>query len=306
MTPRPRPQGAILSEAEGKNRKEIVKSIVINLICGAAIGAGAILPGISGGVLCVIFGAYTPLMELLSNPIKGMKKSWRMFVCIAIGWLVGFFVFANLIKLLFGASQIYATWMFIGMIGGSFPALYKEAGSKGRNKYSFIAAAVGFVIMFSLLAGISLLPGINITPGIPWYIFAGVMWGLSIIIPGMTSASLMMSLGFYEEFNAGLASFNLQVIIPWVVGMVVTALLLAKSINKLFKNYYSICFHAVMGIVLASTLVIFPIFITGQGNYSLVGMELIQYTFKSGLISFAFAASGFLAAFFSNNLRVIE
>lgn len=295
-----------MSSATDNSGKMSVKRIIINIICGAAIGAGAILPGISGGVLCVVFGVYKPLMELLSNPLKGIKKSWKMFICIAIGWAVGFFLFANLIKLLFGTSQIYATWMFIGLIIGNFPALYKEAGSKGRNKKSIIAAIIGFVMMFAILVSISLLPGINITPGIPWFLFAGVMWGLSIIIPGMTSSSLLMSLGIYEEFNAGLASLDFRVIIPWVIGMGVTVLLLAKSVDKLFKKQYSVCFHAVMGIVAASTLVIFPIFITANGNYSIVGVEFVPYTIKSGIISFVFALAGFLAAFFSDNIKVEE
>ena len=39
---------------------------LIRLLQGALIGLGAVLPGISGGVLCVIFGIYRPVMELLS------------------------------------------------------------------------------------------------------------------------------------------------------------------------------------------------------------------------------------------------
>ena len=41
---------------------------IVYAIEGAIIGVGAILPGISGGVLCVAFGLYEPLMELLTHP----------------------------------------------------------------------------------------------------------------------------------------------------------------------------------------------------------------------------------------------
>ena len=34
-----------------------------NVIKGIAIGAGAILPGISSGVLCVVFGIYETLLN---------------------------------------------------------------------------------------------------------------------------------------------------------------------------------------------------------------------------------------------------
>lgn len=55
--------------------KDSVKSVSIlrvlfRVIQGAVIGLGAVLPGISGGVLCVVFGIYKPIMELLSHPLK--------------------------------------------------------------------------------------------------------------------------------------------------------------------------------------------------------------------------------------------
>ena len=63
-----------------KNRGE--KSVVRwLLLCfqGAAVGTGAILPGISGGVLCVAFGIYEPMMALLSHPVKSFRVYYKMF-----------------------------------------------------------------------------------------------------------------------------------------------------------------------------------------------------------------------------------
>lgn len=42
-------------------------------LLGAIIGVGAVLPGISGGVLCVAFGIYKPVMELLGNSLRIFK-----------------------------------------------------------------------------------------------------------------------------------------------------------------------------------------------------------------------------------------
>ena len=36
---------------------------LMKVLQGALIGLGAVLPGISGGVLCVIFGIYKTIME---------------------------------------------------------------------------------------------------------------------------------------------------------------------------------------------------------------------------------------------------
>ena len=40
--------------------------LLLHVIQGALIGLGAVLPGISGGVLSVIFGIYKPVMEPVS------------------------------------------------------------------------------------------------------------------------------------------------------------------------------------------------------------------------------------------------
>ena len=41
-----------------------------NFLCGVLIGGGAVLPGVSGGVLAVIFGVYRPFMEIfLVSPV---------------------------------------------------------------------------------------------------------------------------------------------------------------------------------------------------------------------------------------------
>ena len=38
-------------------------SFILDFFKGIAIGTGAILPGISSGVLCVIFGIYEKLLD---------------------------------------------------------------------------------------------------------------------------------------------------------------------------------------------------------------------------------------------------
>ena len=60
---------------------------IIHAVQGAIVGAGAILPGISGGVLCVSFGIYQPMMALLSHPVKSFKKYYSLFIPFLIGWI---------------------------------------------------------------------------------------------------------------------------------------------------------------------------------------------------------------------------
>ena len=279
-------------DKEEPKKRSKTASIIIDLVAGVAVGAGAILPGFSGGVLCVVLGMYPLIMELFSHPIQAIKKHWKVYIFIGIGWAIGFFAISNLIKFMYSRYEIFTVWTFIGMIFGNIPSLYKEAGKKGRNNSSFVSMIVAFILMFAILLTVALLPSANITPNVWWYLFSGFMWGLSIIIPGLTSSSIMMSLGIYEAFNAGLAGFKLEVVIPWVIGMIFTAAALARIVEYIFKKHYSQAFHAVIGIVVSSTLMIFPIF--------------EKYSVSDVLISAGCVIIGFIVAFKLSHFKIQE
>ena len=48
----------------------------IRLIKGTIVGIGAILPGLSGGVMAVIFGIYDPLIRFLADIWKDFVKNF--------------------------------------------------------------------------------------------------------------------------------------------------------------------------------------------------------------------------------------
>ena len=90
------------------------------------------------------------------------------------------------------------------------------------------------------------------------FLFCGVLWGFSFIIPGMTSSSILMAVGLLTPLIDGIAQLDFTVLVPWGLGMVGVMALFARIVSRLFDTHYSIACHAVIGIVLASTLIIIP------------------------------------------------
>ena len=125
------------------------KHLPINICKGAVIGVGAILPGVSGGVLCVAFGVYEPMMYFLSHPIKAFRSHYRLLLPVLMGWVIGFLGLARGVEYLFRTSQSPAIWLFIGLIAGTLPSLYRSAGKKGRTRGSWVALALCFVVFFT-------------------------------------------------------------------------------------------------------------------------------------------------------------
>ena len=229
-----------------------------DLLCGVLIGAGAILPGVSGGVLAVVFDIYRPFMEVLTHPREAIPKYWRWFLPIGLGCAIGFLGFAKGIAAAIDVSSTVTTWLFIGLIVGTVPSLFREAGMEGRSIGSWVSMAVCAGAIFFSLFYVGKVICVTVEPNFWWYNFCGALWGMSLVIPGLTSSSVMMALGLYQPMLEGLARLDFLVLSACLPGMVLTILLLARLVSWFFRKHYSIAFHGIFGIVLASTLVIIP------------------------------------------------
>lgn len=234
-----------------------VLRVLFRLLQGALIGLGAVLPGISGGVLCVVFGIYKPIMELLSHPLKNFKTHVPKLIPVLIGLVIGFMGVAKLLAFFLEKYPAPSVCLFVGLIAGMMPSLFREAGEKGRTKGSYISLLIAMAAVFALLLGLQY-ASVQILPNFGWYLFCGFCLALSVIAPGMSFSTLLMPLGLYTPFVDGIGNLNLQVLIPGGIGAVVTVILLAKAINALFDRFYSLAFHAIVGIVIAATVMIIP------------------------------------------------
>ena len=229
-----------------------------DLLCGVLIGAGAILPGVSGGVLAVVFDIYRPFMEVLTHPREAIPKYWRWFLPIGLWCAICFLGFAKGIAAAIDVSSTVTTWLFIGLIVGTVPSLFRETGKEGRSIGSWVSMAVCAGAIFFSLFYVGKVICVTVEPNFWWYNFCGALWGMSLVIPGLTSSSVMMALGLYQPMLEGLARLDFLVLSACLPGMVLTILLLARLVSWFFRKHYSIAFHGIFGIVLASTLVIIP------------------------------------------------
>ena len=238
------------------NRSGVLR-LILQVLQGVLIGVGAVLPGISGGVLCVVFGIYKPVMELLSNPFRRFRTHVPKLLPVIIGAAAGFLGVAKLLAFLLEKYPDPSVCLFVGLIAGMLPSLFREAGEKGRPKGSWVSLALAFTAILALLISLNLF-SVTITPSFPWYLFCGFCLALSVIAPGMSFSTLLMPLGLYTPFVDGLGSLKPEVLAPAAIGAVVTVICLAKAVNALFDRFYAYAFHAIIGIVIAATVMIIP------------------------------------------------
>ena len=174
-----------------------------------------------------------------------------------IGLIVGFLGIAKVLAFLLDKYPAPSVCVFIGLIVGMLPSLFREAGEKGRTKGSYIALVLAMIIVFTLLISLQVL-SVSIAPNFVWYLFCGFCLALSVIAPGMSFSTLLMPLGLYQPFVDGIGNFDFSVLIPGGIGALLTVILFAKAVNLLFEKQYSIAFHAIVGVVIAATVMIIP------------------------------------------------
>lgn len=246
-------------------KKNIILRNILYIIEGAIVGVGAILPGVSGGVLCVAFGVYEPMMELLTHPRRAIKDHIKMFVPFVVGWILGFILLAKAVELLFVASPAIALMLFFGLICGTLPELFKTSEKSDHNKSwtpFVISLSVAYIFFHLLERGQSITLSANF-----WgFLLCGVLWGVSLIVPGFSSSSILIYLGLYEPMTSGIAALEMNVLLPMGIGIVTIALLLARLVNMLYKNHYATTSRIVLGFVVASSLTVLPTSFKGAAD----------------------------------------
>ena len=240
-----------------KTNRSGVLRLILQVLQGVLIGVGAVLPGISGGVLCVVFGIYKPVMELLSNPFRRFRTHVPKLLPVILGAAVGFLGVAKLLAFLLEKYPDPSVCLFVGLIAGMLPSLFREAGEKGRPKGSWVSLAIAFAVILALLISLNLF-SVTIAPSFPWYLFCGFCLALSVIAPGMSFSTLLMPLGLYTPFVDGLGHFDMDILIPGGIGAVAAVICLSRAVNALFRHYYSAAFHGIIGIVMAATVMTIP------------------------------------------------
>ncbi|MBQ3405227.1 MAG: DUF368 domain-containing protein [Oscillospiraceae bacterium] len=246
--------------------KTKVRFTIFRIIQGFIMGCGAILPGISGSAFSVIFGIYRPILLLLSKPALAIREYGATLIPAGIGWLAGFLWLAKIISILFSAAPVPTTMAFVGLVAGTLPDLMHQAGKEGRGRSSYISFAFAFILMLAFLKVSTYNFHFNISPTFGCFFICGIIWGLSILIPGFTSSTVLVSLGVFHVVAEGISTFDMSMLAPILLGMAITAALLSRVFNYLFENHYSALFHAVLGIVLASSIRIIPLSYSGIGE----------------------------------------
>lgn len=237
--------------------------LLSKLIAGFVIGAGAIIPGLSGGILAVSMGLYQPTIEAVTGFFKAPKKNFKFLFPLGVGGVIGLVVFMFLIDRTFSKFKTEVIALFLGLVIGSLPSFFKEANDGKPFKKSYIIfAVIGFAFAFSLVL-------FDVFTGegsggqarelTPFYAaLAGAIIMMGIVLPGVSTSFILINLNIYESFINVFTKFfsdpwhNLVLALFAGLGILIVAVPMLFLVRKVLLKYHCQSFYFLFGVLVAT------------------------------------------------------
>ena len=129
--------------------------MIRNVFKGMIIGLANIIPGVSGGTMAVSMGIYDRLIHCISHLFSEFRKNIAFLAPLAVGMVLAIIASSFGIDFLFERFPVQTNLLFIGLILGSLPAVYKKVKLQSVGIGHIVAA----VIFFGIVVGMALLKG---------------------------------------------------------------------------------------------------------------------------------------------------
>lgn len=233
---------------------------LLDFFKGIMIGAGAILPGISSGVLCVVFGIYDKLLDSVLNFFKDIKKNTKFLFPIFLGGISGVILFSKILQYLLYKYELQTKSIFIGLILGGTILLFKQISTNRKFKikntiYLLVALAIG-ILMVYMENKIGIKKVTNLSYG--YLVLSGFLMSIGIVVPGVSNTIILMLLGVYSTYLSSVSTLYFPVLIPMIIGIIIGSLIFMKIIKYLLDKYYIQTMFLIIGFTIGSIFVLLP------------------------------------------------
>ena len=235
------------------------------VIAGFFVGLAELLPGISGSTVAIAFKVYEKFILFLSN-LKisnfsfNFKKLNQIFF---LDVIIPFFI-AMAISVIFASKFI----LF----------LYSEYTNGFLIFLSFLMCSISFLIAFRLknefkfnmnwiiyfLAGaifaamLNTISLVSNNPSFIVFVLIGFIAFSFFLLPGISGSAILLSIGVYEIIIGSLANMQVEILMPFAIGCLISLFLMPKIINHLLSKYKLNIMIFFAALIFVSGVLIFP------------------------------------------------
>ena len=245
-----------------------------DILKGMVIGIANIIPGVSGGTMMVAMGIYDKLIHCITHIFKEFKKSVLFLLPIAVGMVIAVVGSSFGIEMLFEKFPMQTNLLFVGLVIGGLPAIWKKVKGKSIRSGHLLV----FLVFLAFVVGMAFLgetdgkaADVSFTLINVLKLFGiGVIASATMVIPGVSGSMVLMLLGYYNtiisaisDFFRALAAFDMDgilvgigILAPFGIGVVIGVLAIAKLIEFIFNKFPLSAYWAIIGLIVASPIAI--------------------------------------------------
>jgi len=256
---------------------------------GLIMGAVNKIPGVSGGIVPIIFGFYEKLIFSFSrldiNSLTVLRKegyksfykhiNGKFLSLLLLGIIISFFSTSLIIGYFLEKYYAQTLGFFCGMIIYSTSIILKKISKINILNIIFIVSGIIIGITFFLIS-----PGKEITHPL-FVFFCGIISVSGMVLPGLSGSMILLALGNYKLLlidsvnalyysiiriimsngieNLDLVNKNLIfLLLVFAFGSIIGLVLFSKALKHLIVKYKNIIMSSLVGFVLGSLGSVWP------------------------------------------------
>lgn len=259
--------------------------MIKDVLKGMVIGIANIIPGVSGGTMMVAMGIYDKLIHCITHLFSEFKKNVMFLLPIVIGMGIAIIASSFTIEKMFELFPLQTSLLFVGLVLGGLPAMWKNV----KGKKIIPGHVIAFILFFAVVVVMALMGekegaaadlSLSLINALKLF-GVGIIAAATMVIPGVSGSMMLLLIGYYNpilgainDFMRALFSFNMDgilngigVLAPFGIGVIIGIFAIAKLIEIIFAKFPLYAYWAIIGLIVAS-----PIAILAMGSFPTIGV----------------------------------
>ncbi len=241
------------------------KTSLRTFVCGLAMGAADVVPGVSGGTIAFITGIYDQLLNgikafdvaffrmLLSLHIRGALERipWNFLLPLVCGIGISVFSLARITLYLLHSWPEVLWAFFFGLILSSLFLLVRG------HKFSpcCLAIMAAGTLCAWIIAGAEAAAASH---GLPQVFFSGFIAACAMILPGISGSFMLVLMGQYEHVLSAVVHLNFCVLLVFAIGGACGLMTFSRVLSACLRRCPSETNAALTGVMTGCLRTIWP------------------------------------------------
>lgn len=246
----------------------------LNVVRGGLIGTVEVVPGVSGGTVALIVGIYETIITSAGHVLSGLRLAvvdlprgrgsgrarqefaradWATVLPVAAGMLAAIVLVARYIEDFVRDEPELARGLFLGLVLASVLVPISMVGRHWQPSY-VLAAVVAALLTFFITG----LPPTEVAPSPPIVLLAASIAVCALVLPGVSGAFILLTIGLYEPTLAALNDRDFGYIGWFVLGAAVGLAVFVKTLQWLLEHRRHVTLAVLTGLMAGATRALWP------------------------------------------------